>query len=145
MRFVIVENRQLLPQASLSGPARIPGTKPHSPQQPYELSALWLLMPSNSNRVLKKIFFFLLPYTLDSGTLGSSFHVGEVKFLSPWAAVSSRPGAPPWAMLSPGAGLRPERIYFMSHSLKTELDTTYLQLNFQEICPFTQPFTKRPL
>ena len=57
MRFVIVENRQLLPQASLSGPARIPGTKPHSPQQPYELSALWLLMPSNSNRVLKKIFF----------------------------------------------------------------------------------------
>ena len=101
-------------------------------------------MSSNSNRVLKKIFFFLLPYTLDSGTLGSSFHVGEVKFLSPWAAVSSRPGAPPWAKLSPGAGLLPERIYFMSHSLKTELDTTYLQLNFQEICPFTQPFTKRP-
>ena len=62
-------------------------------------------MSSNSNRVLKKIFFFLLPYTLVSGTLGSSFHVSEVKFLNPWAAVSSHPGAPSWAMLSPGAGL----------------------------------------
>ena len=45
----------------------------------------------------------------------------------------------------PGAGLWSEGMCFMSLSLKTELDMTYLQLNFQEICPFTQPFTKKPL